>query len=216
MSRRTVAKFCRQFWALQINQWEMGRELGSMLHTELPVLTLGYPHTLEMNLWTDPAQLPWALWCFILHSCTEGNAIKLYQIKVPYKVTHTNNLRKILIKLMMTCHPSTCLKLLAHFNLKRMIRYCNLCRQILHLYKSDQVCTGDKKSHTMSLAWPSISLNYKLHSCGLHNSTGRWYCKHKMKTAEHPKWATFTKGLQALSPKPIWGSDAILKKAERE
>lgn len=101
-------------------------------------------HTLEMSLWAGP----WALWCFILHSCTEGNAIKLYRILVPYKVSYTNNLRKILNKLQMTCHPSTCLKLLVFFNHKRMIRYCKFCRQILHLYRPEQVCAEDKKSHT--------------------------------------------------------------------
>lgn len=40
MSRRPVAKFCRQFWTFQTNQWETGRELGNLLHTELPVLIL--------------------------------------------------------------------------------------------------------------------------------------------------------------------------------
>lgn len=78
-----------------------------------------------------------------------------------------------------------------------MISYCNLCRQILHLYGSGQVCAGDKKPHTTSPAWPSTLLDYKLCSCGLHGSTGRCYCKHKMKTTEHSKWGTFTKGLQA-------------------
>lgn len=145
---------------------------------------------------------PWALWCFILHSCTERNAIKLYQIKVPYKVTHTNNVRKILIKLKITCHSSTCLKLLPHFNLKRMNRYCNLCRQILHLYKSDQVCTGDKKSHTMSLAWPSILLNYKLYSCGLTVALADAITNTKWRLQNIPSGPPLQKGCRpwALSP----------------
>lgn len=60
MSQRAVDKFCRQFQTLQTNQWEMGRELGSLLHPELPALTLSgvSTHTGDEPLgWSSTAAL---------------------------------------------------------------------------------------------------------------------------------------------------------------